>query len=153
VKDICIQMIRNSIMHGIEDADQRRDSGKLEEGTLQVSFTQENEEEYLLTIEDDGRGLNYEQIIDKALKQGMVKPQQAMTLERAAVYKLIFQPGFSTASEVSEHAGRGVGLDAVSNWVRESGGNIAVSTVTGQYTRFKVVLPKSVSTALSSSAA
>lgn len=153
VKDICIQMIRNSIMHGIEDADQRRDSGKLEEGTLQVSFTQENEEEYLLTIEDDGRGLNYEQIIDKALKQGMVKPQQAMTLERAAVYKLIFQPGFSTAAEVSEHAGRGVGLDAVSNWVRESGGNIAVSTVTGQYTRFKVVLPKTASTLLSSSAA
>ena len=153
VKDICIQMIRNSIMHGIEDADQRRDSGKLEEGTLQVSFSQENEEEYLLTIEDDGRGLNYEQIIDKALKQGMVKPQQAMTLERAAVYKLIFQPGFSTAAEVSEHAGRGVGLDAVSNWVRESGGNIAVSTVTGQYTRFKVVLPKTASTLLSSSAA
>ena len=153
VKDICIQMIRNSIMHGIEDADQRRDSGKLEEGTLQVSFTDENEEEFLLTIEDDGRGLNYEQIIDKALKQGMVKPQQAMTLERAAVYKLIFQPGFSTASEVSEHAGRGVGLDAVSNWVRESGGNIAVSTVTGQYTRFKVVLPKSASTVLSSSVA
>jgi chemosensory pili system protein ChpA (sensor histidine kinase/response regulator) len=76
-----------------------------------------------------------------------------MSLERAAVYKLIFQPGFSTASEVSEHAGRGVGLDAVSNWVRENGGNIAVSTVSGQYTRFKVVLPKTANTVLSSTAA
>jgi len=106
-----------------------------------------------LTIEDDGRGLNYEQIIDKALKQGLVRPQQAMTLERAAVYKLIFQPGFSTADTVSEHAGRGVGLDAVSNWVRENGGNIAVSTVVGQYTRFKVVLPKDVPALQASSAA
>jgi two-component system chemotaxis sensor kinase CheA len=153
VKDICIQMIRNSIMHGIESPEARRDAGKLEEGTLQVTFTEDGDQEFLLTIEDDGRGLNYEQIIDKALKQGMVKPQQAMTLERAAVYKLIFQPGFSTASEVSEHAGRGVGLDAVSNWVRENGGNIAVSTVSGQYTRFKVVLPKTASTVLSSTAA
>jgi two-component system chemotaxis sensor kinase CheA len=153
IKDICIQMIRNSIMHGIESPEARRDAGKLEEGTLQVSFAEEGDEEFLLTIEDDGRGLNYEQIIDKALKQGMVKPQQAMTLERAAVYKLIFQPGFSTANEISEHAGRGVGLDAVSNWVRENGGNIAVSTVSGQYTRFKVVLPKTVSTVLSSTAA
>jgi two-component system, chemotaxis family, sensor kinase CheA len=153
VKDICIQMIRNSIMHGIESPESRRDAGKLEEGTLQVSFAEDSDGEFLLTIEDDGRGLNYEQIIDKALKQGMVKPAQAMTLERAAVYKLIFQPGFSTASEVSEHAGRGVGLDAVSNWVRENGGNIAVSTVSGQYTRFKVVLPKTVSTVMSSTAA
>jgi two-component system chemotaxis sensor kinase CheA len=153
VKDICIQMIRNSIMHGIESPEARRDAGKLEEGTLQVTFTEDGSEEFLLTIEDDGRGLNYEQIIDKALKQGMVKPQQAMSLERAAVYKLIFQPGFSTASEVSEHAGRGVGLDAVSNWVRENGGNIAVSTVSGQYTRFKVVLPKTANTVLSSTAA
>jgi two-component system chemotaxis sensor kinase CheA len=153
VKDICIQMIRNSIMHGIESPESRRDAGKLEEGTLQVSFAEDSDGEFLLTIEDDGRGLNYEQIIDKALKQGMVKPAQAMTLERAAVYKLIFQPGFSTANEVSEHAGRGVGLDAVSNWVRENGGNIAVSTVSGQYTRFKVVLPKTVSTMMSSTAA
>jgi two-component system chemotaxis sensor kinase CheA len=153
IKDICIQMIRNSIMHGIESPEARRDAGKLEEGTLQVSFAEDGDGEFLLTIEDDGRGLNYEQILDKALKQGMVKPAQAMTLERAAVYKLIFQPGFSTANEVSEHAGRGVGLDAVSNWVRENGGNIAVSTVSGQYTRFKVVLPKTISTVLSSTAA
>ena len=153
IKDICIQMIRNSIVHGIESPEARRDSGKLEEGTLQVNFAEDNDEGFLLTIEDDGRGLNYEQILDKALTQGIVKPQQAMTLERAAVYKLIFQAGFSTADSVSEHAGRGVGLDAVSNWVRESGGNIAVSTVAGQYTRFKVVLPKSADTVLTSTAA
>ncbi|HEX4376655.1 MAG TPA: ATP-binding protein [Steroidobacteraceae bacterium] len=153
VKDICIQMIRNSIVHGLESPEARRDAGKLEEGTLQVNFANDSDEGFVLTLEDDGRGLNYEQILDKALKQGMIKPQQAMTLERAAVYKLIFHAGFSTAESVSEHAGRGVGLDAVSNWVRESGGNIAVSTVAGQYTRFKVVLPKSVDTVLASTAA
>jgi two-component system, chemotaxis family, sensor kinase CheA len=153
VKDICIQMIRNSIVHGIESAEARRDSGKLEEGTLQVNFSADTDEGFVLTLEDDGRGLNYEQILDKALKQGMIKPQQAMTLERAAVYKMIFAAGFSTAESVSEHAGRGVGLDAVSNWVRESGGAIAVSTIAGQFTRFKVVLPKTADTVMASTAA
>lgn len=142
VKDICIQMIRNSIAHGIESPEQRREAGKQEEGTVQISFAAEGAAEYVLTVEDDGRGLNYEQIVDKALRLGLISPQQAMTLERAAVYRMIFQPGFSTTEEVSEHAGRGVGLDAVSSRVREQGGRIGVSTAAGRYTRFRVLLPR-----------
>jgi two-component system, chemotaxis family, sensor kinase CheA len=142
VKDICIQMIRNCIAHGIESPEQRRALGKAEEGTVQISFAAEGVEEYVLTVEDDGRGLAYEQIVDKALRLGLISPQQAMTLERAAVYRLIFQPGFSTTEEVSEHAGRGVGLDAVSSRVREQGGRIGVSTAAGRYTRFRVLLPR-----------
>lgn len=153
VKDICIQMVRNAVAHGIETNAQRTQLGKLEEGMIQVSFATDSAEDYLLTIEDDGRGLNYEQIVDKALRQGLLRPQQAATLERASVYRLIFHPGFSTADAVSEHAGRGVGLDAVSNLVRESGGKIGVSTTTGQFTRFKVLLPKALANAATSSAA
>jgi chemotaxis protein histidine kinase CheA len=107
----------------------------------------------VLTVEDDGHGLNYEQIVDKALRLDLITPQQAMALDRAALYRLIFQPGFSTSDLVTEHAGRGVGLDAVSSLVREHGGRIGVSTAAGRYTRFKVLLPRNGGAAIASSAA
>ena len=142
IKDVCIQMIRNSIAHGIEPPAQRLQHGKLEAGTVQIAFTADHADEYVLTVEDDGDGLSYEQIVDKALRLDLISPQQAVALERTAIYRLIFQPGFSTAPQVSEHAGRGVGLDAVSSLVRGHGGRIGVSTAAGRYTRFKVLLPK-----------
>jgi signal transduction histidine kinase len=142
VRNICVQMLRNAVMHGIESAQDRVRAGKTEDGTVQVSFTADSADHYLLTIDDDGRGLSYEQILDKALRLGMISPQQAATVERRQVYGLIFRPGFTTAEEVTEHAGRGVGLDVVSNQVREIGGQIAVSTTPGKYTRFRIQFPK-----------
>jgi HPt (histidine-containing phosphotransfer) domain-containing protein len=153
VKDICIQMIRNSIAHGIEPPEARIQHGKHEAGTVQINFAADASEDYVLTVEDDGHGLSYEQIVDKALRLDLISPQQAVTLERTAIYRLIFQAGFSTAEEVSEHAGRGVGLDAVSTLVREHGGRIGVSTAAGRYTRFKVLLPKAAAAGLAASSA
>jgi HPt (histidine-containing phosphotransfer) domain-containing protein len=155
VRNICIQMIRNSVVHGIEGPEERRALGKPEHGVVQISFAEEGPESdggYRLTIEDDGRGLRYEGIVDKALRSGMVSPQQAATLDRSAVYRMIFQPGFSTTEEITEHAGRGVGLDAVSTLVREHGGKIGVSTMSGRYTRFRVMLPRIQSVGASSAA-
>jgi HPt (histidine-containing phosphotransfer) domain-containing protein len=152
VKDVCIQMIRNAIVHGIEPPAQRLQHGKREEGTVQIGFSAEHAEEYLLTVEDDGRGLSYEHIVDKALRNGLLQPQQAMNLDRTGMFRLIFQPGFSTADEISEYAGRGVGLDAVSNLVREHGGRIGLSTTAGQYTRFRVLLPRAVAASAHSAA-
>ena len=152
IKDICIQMIRNSVAHGIEPVEQRVRAGKPAEGTVQISFGADGADEYMLTVEDDGHGLSYEQIVDRALRLDMISPQQAVTLDRAAVYRLIFQAGFSTSEEVSEHAGRGVGLDAVSNLVREHGGRIGVSTSAGRYTRFRVLLPRAASLSASTAA-
>jgi signal transduction histidine kinase len=142
VKDISIQMIRNSICHGIEQPDDRAIAGKTRGGTIRVIFYDQGTDDYGLTVEDDGRGLDYEQILDKALRDGLLKPEQVMQLDRASIFRLIFQPGFTTASTVSEHAGRGVGLDVVSAMIRERGGRIGVSTAPGQYTRFKILLPK-----------
>jgi HPt (histidine-containing phosphotransfer) domain-containing protein len=153
VKDVCIQLIRNAVVHGIEPAADRAGRGKPEQGTVSVQFAGDSSEEYLLTIEDDGNGLDYERIIDKALRQGLLQPQQAATLDRMAVYRLIFQPGFSTVDTVSEHAGRGVGLDAVGARVREHGGKLGVATAAGQYTRFKVLLPKRTAAASTGTAA
>lgn len=156
VRNICIQMIRNAVAHGIEPPEERRRCGKPEQGVVQISFAEDSPEAegggYRLTIEDDGRGLRYEGIVDKALRSGMVTPQQAASLDRSAVYRMIFQPGFSTTEQVSEHAGRGVGLDAVSTLVREHGGKIGVSTVNGRYTRFRVMLPRVQSIGASSAA-
>lgn len=142
VKEICIQMIRNAIAHGIEPPAQRVQLGKPAEGTVQISFAAGDSGEYTLTVEDDGHGLNYEQIVERALRLDLLSPQQALTLDWDNIYRLIFEPGFSTADAVTEHAGRGAGLDAVSGRVRESGGEIAVSTAAGKYTRFEVLLPR-----------
>lgn len=141
VKDICIQMIRNAIAHGIEPPEKRMQLRKPEEGTVQISFSVDDAGEYALTVEDDGQGINYEQIVDRALQLDLLRPQQALTLDWDSICGLIFQPGFSTADEVSEHAGRGVGLDAVSARLHEVGGKIAVATSAGKYTRFSVQLP------------
>ncbi len=142
VKDICIQMIRNSICHGIEPPEERAVAGKSRGGTVRVVFVDQGVDDYGLTVEDDGHGLDYEQILDRALRDGLLKPEQAMQLDRASIFRLIFHPGFTTATTVSEHAGRGVGLDVVTAMIRERGGRIGVSTAPGQYTRFKILLPK-----------
>lgn len=142
VKEICIQMVRNAIAHGIEPPDQRIELGKPEEGTLQISFVVDDSGDYTLTVEDDGYGLNYEQIVERALRLDLLSPQQALTLDWDSIYRLIFEPGFSTADAVSEHAGRGVGLDVVCTRVRETGGEISVSTAASKYTRFRVLLPR-----------
>jgi signal transduction histidine kinase len=144
VKEVCIQMIRNAIAHGIERPDRRAQLGKPEEGSLQVSFAADEAGGYELTVEDDGHGLNYEEIVERALRLDLLSPQQALTLDWDNIYRLIFEPGFSTADEVSEYAGRGVGLDAVSARVREAGGRIEVATAAGEYTRFSVRLPQQV---------
>jgi chemotaxis protein histidine kinase CheA len=135
-------MIRNAIAHGIEPPAERLQVGKPQEGTVQISFALDDSDEYELTVEDDGAGLNYDQILDRAMQLDLLSPQQALSLDGINVYRLIFEPGFSTADAISEHAGRGVGLDAVNVRVREAGGRIAVATAAGQYTRFRVLLPR-----------
>ena len=153
VKNICVQMIRNAVVHGIESPGDRAAAGKSPTGTVRISFLTSPANGLELLIEDDGRGLDYEQILDRALRIGMVDPQHAAQLDRASVLRLIFQPGFSTVETADEHAGRGVGLDLVSTTVRECGGKVGISTSTGRYTRFKVILPMSPATAAQSSAA
>jgi len=142
VRDICIQMVRNSIAHGIEPAAKRAAAGKTVAGVVRVRFRDDNPQEYTLLIEDDGQGLNPAQIRDRARDRGLLDAEQAAALDRSGAYRLIFQPGFSTADEVTEHAGRGVGLDVVHAAVRDCGGRIGIATSTGKYTRFKIVLPR-----------
>jgi chemotaxis protein histidine kinase CheA len=141
VKDICVQMVRNAVAHGIESPDQRSAAGKPPSGSIKVSFADNGRGEYALVIEDDGQGLSYDRILYRARQLSLVQPDQT-ALDRGAVFKMIFMPGFSTVEEANDHAGRGVGLDAVNSLVRECGGRIGIATVPGQFTRFRIMLPK-----------
>ena len=153
VRDICIQMVRNSIMHGIEGREQRAAAGKPPTGAIRVRFAEANAQEYSLLVEDDGQGLSPERIRDRALERGLLDAEQAAQLNQSGAYRMIFQPGFSTATEVTEHAGRGVGLDVVNATIRECGGRIGISTQPGKYTRFKMLLPRREAAAASRSSA
>ena len=142
VRDLCIQLVRNAIVHGIEPSAARAAAGKPPVGTVRVRFNDANPGEYSLLVEDDGQGLDPEQIRARALARGLLDAQQAAALDRSGAFRLIFQSGFSTAAEVTEHAGRGVGLDVVNSTVRACGGRIGIATVAGKYTRFKTVFPR-----------
>jgi two-component system chemotaxis sensor kinase CheA len=106
-----------------------------------LGFDEEPTGGYRLLVEDDGQGLRYEKILDQALRSGLVAPQDAAKMDRVSVYKLIFRPGFSTATTVTEHSGRGVGLDAVSQLLTKVGGTIGIATSDGKFTRFKMSFP------------
>jgi len=142
VRDICVQMIRNAIVHGIEEVSERSSSAKPPIATVNVSFSSDDPEHYILRVEDDGRGLNYEEILDHALSSGLVRPEKAATMKPESVFKLILEPGFTTADAVSVHAGRGVGLNMVSESLRECEGRLSIATKPGVYTRFIMRLPK-----------
>jgi two-component system chemotaxis sensor kinase CheA len=142
VRDICIQMIRNAVVHAVEESAERLNAGKPPTARIILSFGNEEPEYYVLSVEDDGRGLNYEEILDRALRSGLVRPDQAANMRPADVFKLILEPGFSTAGSVNIHAGRGVGLDLVNEWLRECRGHLSIATKPGSYTRFTLYLPK-----------
>ena len=153
VREICIQMIRNAIAHGIEAREQRALAGKPPVGTIRIRFSDSDAQAYSLIVEDDGQGLNPEAIGARARDRGLLDAQQAAALDRSGAFRLLFLPGFSTADQVSEHAGRGVGLDVVNAAVRDCGGRIGISTTAGKYTRFKMLLPRAAAPAESQSSA
>jgi signal transduction histidine kinase len=142
VRDICVQMIRNAVVHGIEESAERLNISKPATATITVSFGSDEADHYVLRVEDDGRGLSYEEILDRALRSGLVRPDKAATMKPEAVFKLILEPGFTTAGSVSVHAGRGVGLNMVSEALRECEGRLSIATKPGSYTRFIMRLPK-----------
>jgi len=131
-------MIRNSVIHGIESPQQREAAGKDEEGNIQLRLSREGAH-LILELEDDGGGLDYQRIRDKALNIGLITPDQNLT--EADLANLILNSGFSTASEITQSAGRGVGMDVVASEVKQLGGSLQIFSVTGKSTRFSMRLP------------
>lgn len=138
IGDPIVHMIRNSIDHGIETAETRLAAGKPEQGTVRLSARQEGGE-ILISIEDNGGGLNVEAIRKKAQDRGLIDP--AADLSERELQQMIFEPGFSTAEEISSVSGRGVGMDAVRNTIDGLGGSIDVFSRVGLGTRVTLRLP------------
>ncbi len=131
-------MLRNAIAHGLERRDERVARGKPEIGDVSLSLTQEGNE-IILLLSDDGAGLDYERIRSRAIDAGLLAADQEVAHEELA--DLIFTPGFSTADEVSQIAGRGVGMDIVKTEVSSLGGRIEISSRPGQGTDFRLIIP------------
>jgi chemosensory pili system protein ChpA (sensor histidine kinase/response regulator) len=131
-------LLRNCVAHGIEDIQTRTDAGKDPSGLITVSL-QQSGNDVSVEFRDDGAGLNLARIREKATASGLLAPGQQIGDDEAA--NMIFMPGFSTASHVTELSGRGIGMDVVRSEVNALGGRIETSTVAGKGTNFKLVLP------------
>jgi two-component system chemotaxis sensor kinase CheA len=140
LKDVLIQMLRNSAVHGIEPPDVRRAHTKEDVGAVRIEFKKMTEG-FELMFEDDGGGLLPEQLKAAAVRKQIVTQAEADAMDTRAAMALIFRPGFSTQEHVSMDAGRGVGMDVVAKSVYAIGGKIGVTTNPGKFTRFKVSLP------------
>ncbi len=137
-------LIRNAIVHGLEMPAQRRAADKAETGELVLDVRQEANE-IVVVLSDDGAGLNLERIRERAIERELISAHQE--LGDRELMDLIFLPGFSTATEVTELAGRGVGMDVVRAELASFGGRIAVSSETGRGTRFTLYLPMTLAVA------
>lgn len=132
-------LLRNSVTHGIESRELRAQRGKPEIGQIVLALTQEGND-VAITMTDDGGGLDFDRIRNKGLALGMLQPEQAV--DEAALTNLIFAPGFSTAEQLTEVAGRGVGMDVVQSETAIVGGRIEVHSEAGAGARFSIVLPQ-----------
>ena len=141
VKDITIQLVRNAVVHGIEEPSERTKAHKSEVGTLAVEFGARDTEGYELVVQDDGRGLQLERIKEVAVERGLITPAQASMLDPRQTMALIFRPGFSTADRVTTDAGRGAGMDLVRILVAELGGRVGLASAGGKFSKFKIWLP------------
>jgi chemosensory pili system protein ChpA (sensor histidine kinase/response regulator) len=137
-----IHLVRNAVSHGIETPKERLDLGKKEEGVLKLKARREGSV-VIFEIEDDGAGLNYRKIKEKAIQFGYLDQYEADNIRNDKLANLIFQPGFSTKSSTGDISGRGVGLDVVKNIVESLNGSIHIESIYGQGTTFIITVPVS----------
>ncbi|HJP83322.1 MAG TPA: chemotaxis protein CheA [Fimbriimonadaceae bacterium] len=138
--DPILHLLRNSIDHGIEDPAERIRLGKSVKGKVTLSAKHQGEQ-ILIAIQDDGRGIDVDRVRTKALELKLVTPAVAQSAPEKECLTWIFEPGFSTASEVSQVSGRGVGMDVVRSNLTKIGGSVDVESFAGKGTRFTLRLP------------
>ncbi len=138
--DPLLHLIRNSFDHGIERPEVRREQGKLERGQIEIRAYHQGSQT-IVEVRDDGRGINLERIRSRAVEMGLLVEEKADTASTSALLELMFEPGFSTASQVSELSGRGVGLDVVRSQLRSLKGSVSVISESGEGTCFTLRIP------------
>jgi chemosensory pili system protein ChpA (sensor histidine kinase/response regulator) len=138
--DPLVHLVRNAVYHGIEPAAVRVSKGKPAAGTIYLHAAHRGSA-VLIEVEDDGDGLDVEKIRAKAVERGLIRPEVARSLPESEVVKFIFMPGFSTADQIGDQAGRGVGMDVVKRVIESMNGHIDVESVRGLGTKFTLSLP------------
>lgn len=138
--DPLVHLVRNSVDHGIETPDERQAAGKPRAGKVLLGAAQEGDH-ILLTITDDGAGMDAEVLRRKAVEKGVLDEDTASRLDDKECYNLIFAPGFSTKSEISDISGRGVGMDVVKTRISQLNGTIDIDSKLGVGTRLSLKLP------------
>ena len=138
IGDPLVHLVRNSLDHGIESPQVRLENGKPEVGTLHLNAYHQGGN-IVIEINDDGAGLNAERILQKAIEKGLVSENEQLPLEK--IHELIFHPGFSTAEQVSDVSGRGVGMDVVIRNIKDLGGSVELQSELGVGTTFTIRLP------------
>lgn len=140
INDPLVHLIRNSVDHGIESEETRIANGKDPVGTIKLSAAQEGNT-VVITIEDDGKGIDPELIKNKAISKGLISKERADELSKQEILNLIFLPGFSTAEVVTNISGRGVGMDVVKTNVTKLRGTIEIDSVVKKGTKISIRLP------------
>ncbi len=140
LRDPLTHMIRNSADHGIERAQERRSAGKPDVGRIRLHMLQETNQ-IIISLEDDGAGIPRAKILQKALGQGVITESEAERLSEQDIINLVFQPGLSTAEQVTAVSGRGVGMDIVRTAVERIGGAMEIRSTAGQGTHIRIRIP------------
>lgn len=140
ISDPLIHLLRNAVDHGLETPEERRAAGKPERGTILLTARHE-ESRIILTVEDDGRGIDVERVKASAVQKGLLTEAEAAALSHDEALHLIFRPGLSTAKVVTDVSGRGVGMDIVRANIERLNGTITMETWPGQGTQFQITLP------------
>ncbi|WP_334048158.1 chemotaxis protein CheA [Alteromonas gracilis] len=138
--DPLVHLVRNSVDHGIEMPDDRAAAGKPRMGTVQLSASQEGDH-ILLTIEDDGKGMDPDKLKEIAISRGVLDADAAARMSDVEAFNLIFAPGFSTKTEISDISGRGVGMDVVKTKINQLNGTVNIHSQLGKGTRLEIKVP------------
>jgi len=138
ISDPITHMIRNSLDHGLESPEERVEAGKPEVGTVTLS-AEHRGGRIVITIADDGRGINREAVVKRALQRGLISDPNQLSDDE--IDNMIFAPGFSTAEQVTDVSGRGVGMDVVRRNIQSLGGRVSIQSTPGKGSRFTLTLP------------
>jgi two-component system, chemotaxis family, sensor kinase CheA len=144
IGDPLVHLLRNSIDHGLEPAGERMAAGKAEVGTV-ILKAYHSGNHVFIEVRDDGKGINRKKVLKKAMEKGIIYEQQAANLSDKQVFELLFASGLSTADQISDISGRGVGLDVVKTKIESLGGAVTVDSIDGKGTTFLIQLPLTLS--------
>lgn len=138
--DPLVHLVRNAVDHGVETPDERELAGKSREGTVILTASQEGDHIQLM-IEDDGKGMNADRLRRVVVEKGLMDEESAARLDDRECFNLIFMPGFSTKSEISDVSGRGVGMDVVKTRINQMNGSVAIDSIEGKGSKIIIKVP------------